>query len=180
MGCTNTLRISSSLHEAALAVFKITESNSRIQQLQLDQALAIRQAAESFDETVDEFEVLTIHLGSVTATKSYFYQVQQHVRSVRRLQNELRNTLASITEADSKFGQEIRSNYAQFLSHISGYSGDDTQALASLSTITGKFDGLNLQQHQRLATMRDQLDSYILVLGKMAALKHGLEEQGLI
>ncbi|KAK2690948.1 hypothetical protein QWA68_010863 [Fusarium oxysporum] len=179
MCCTNTLRISSSLHKAALAVFKITERNSRIQQRQIDQALDIRQVADSFDQTVDEFEVLTMHLG-VTATESYFYQAQQHVHSVRLMQNDLRNTLASITDADIKFGQERRSSYAQFLSHISCYAGDDTQALASLSTITGTFDEFNLQQHQRLTTMRDQLDSYTLVLRKIAALKHGLEEQGLI
>ncbi|EMT61000.1 hypothetical protein FOC4_g10012291 [Fusarium odoratissimum] len=180
MCCTNTLRISSSLHKAALAVSKITERNSRIQQCQLDQALDIRQVADSFDQTVDEFEVLTMHLGCATATESYFYQAQQHVHSVRLMQNDLRNTLASITDADIKFGQEMRSSYAQFLSHISCYAGDDTQALASLSTITGNFDEFNLQQHQRLATMHDQLDSYILVLSKIAALKHGLEEQGLI
>ncbi|KAL9569046.1 hypothetical protein ACKAV7_006913 [Fusarium commune] len=180
MCCTNTLRISSSLHEAALAVFKITERNSWIQQRQLDQALNISQVADSFDQTVDEFEVLTMHLGYVTATESYFYQVQQHVHSVRLMQNDLRNTLASITDANIKFGQEMQSSYAQFLSHISCYAGDDTQALASLSTITVKFDEFNLQQHQRLATMRGQLDSYTLVLSKMVALKHGLEEQGLI
>ncbi|EWZ40907.1 hypothetical protein FOZG_06337 [Fusarium oxysporum Fo47] len=120
-----------------------------------------------------------MHLGCATATESYFYLAQQHVHSVRLMQNDLRNTLASITDADINFGQEMRSSYAQFLSHISCYAGDDTQALASLSTITGTFDEFNLR-HQRLTTMRDQLDSYTLVLRKIAALKHGLEEQGLI
>ncbi|KAF4956865.1 hypothetical protein FGADI_3554 [Fusarium gaditjirri] len=180
MCCTNALRISSSLHEAALAVFKITERNSRIQQRQLDQALDIRQVADSFDQTINEFEVLTMHLGYVTAVESYLSQIQQHVHSVRRIQNDLRSTLVSITDADIKFGQEIRSGYAQFLSYISCYSGDDTQALASLITITGKFNGFYLQQHQKVRTMREQLDSYVLILNKMAALKHGLEEQGLI
>ncbi|KAF5565137.1 hypothetical protein FPHYL_4369 [Fusarium phyllophilum] len=180
MSSTNTLRISPSLHEAALAVFEMTEHNSRVQQSQLDEALSIRQAFDSLDQNIDELEVMTMHLRCVPDSEPYFYQAQQHIHSFRLIRNDLKNTVASITDADLKHGQEMRSSYGQFLSHISCYNGDDTQALASLRTIIGKFDVFQPQQRQRLATLRDQLDSFILVLNKMAALKHGLEEQGLI
>ncbi|KAF4499472.1 hypothetical protein FAGAP_4365 [Fusarium agapanthi] len=180
MSSTNTPRISSSLHEAALAVFEMTEHNSLVQQRQLDDALNIRQAFDSLDQNIDELEVMTIHLRRVPDSESYFYQAQQHIHSFRLIRNDLKNIVKSITDADLKHGQEMRSSYAQFLSHISCYTGDDTQALASLKTIIGKFDAFHPQQRQRLATMRDQLDSFNLVLNKMAAFKHGLEEQGLI
>ncbi|KLO84645.1 uncharacterized protein LW93_4923 [Fusarium fujikuroi] len=180
MSSTNTPRISSSLHEAASAVFKLTQHNSRLQQHQLDQALKFRQLADSLHRSIDELEVAIMHLRCVPGSEAYFYQAQQHFYSFRLIENDLNKILASITHADFKFGQETRTTYAQFLGHISCYTGDDTQALASLKATTGLFDVFHSQQRQRLATMRDQLDSLTLVMNKMAALKHGLEEQGLI
>ncbi|KAF4343141.1 hypothetical protein FBEOM_2925 [Fusarium beomiforme] len=180
MACSNTPHISSTLHEAAQAVFKITQRNSQIQQSHIEQTRAIRETIKSFDDIVDEFEMLTIHLGHVNTAKSYFHQVQQLVGSVRRVHQELNKILASVADADMRFGQEIRSRYAEFLGHIASYTGDDTQPLVSLDIITQKFHVLNLEQNQRLSSMREQLDSYILTLSKIAALKHGLEEQGLI
>ncbi|KAF5625107.1 hypothetical protein F52700_9482 [Fusarium sp. NRRL 52700] len=180
MSSTNTPRISSTLHEASLAVFQITEHNSQVQQSQLDQARDARQAINSLNQDIDELEVLTMHLRCVPAADSYFYQAQQHIHSFRLIQNNLKNIIASITDADLKFGQEMQSGYAQFLSHVSSYTGDDTQALASLKAIVGMLDVFHPQQQQRLANMRDQLDNYTIVMNKMAALKHALEEQGLI
>ncbi|PNP73427.1 hypothetical protein FNYG_13229 [Fusarium nygamai] len=180
MSSANALRISPSLHEAALAVFEMTEHNRRAQQSQLDEALDIKQLFDSLDQNIDELEVMTMHLHGVSGSESYFNQAQQHIHSFRLIRNNLKNTVASITDADVKHAQEMRSSYAQFLSHISCYTGDDAQALASLKNIIWKFDEFHPQQRQRLATMRDQLDSFILLLNKMAALKHALEEQGLI
>ncbi|CVK99175.1 uncharacterized protein FMAN_02084 [Fusarium mangiferae] len=180
MSSTNTARISSSLHEAACAVFKLTQHNSRLQQHQLDQALKFRQLADSLHRSIDELEVAIMHLRCVPGSEAYFYQAQQHFYSFRLIENDLNKTLASITHADFEFGQEMRTSYAQFLSHISCCTSDDTQALASLKATTGLFDTFHSQQRQRLVTMRDQLDSLTLVMSKMAALKHGLEEQGLI
>ncbi|KAF5536020.1 hypothetical protein FNAPI_11905 [Fusarium napiforme] len=181
MSPTNALRISPSLHEAALAVFEMTEHNRRAQQSQLDEALDIKQVFDTLDQNIDELEVMTMHLHGVPGSESYFSQAQQHIHSFRLIRNNLKNTVASITDADVEHAQEIRFSYARFLGHISCYTGDDTQALASLENILWKFDKeLHAQQSQRLATMRDQLDSFILLLNKMAALKHALEEQGLI
>ncbi|KAF5576446.1 hypothetical protein FPANT_10929 [Fusarium pseudoanthophilum] len=181
MFSANALRISPSLHEAALAVFEMTEHSRRAQQRQLDEALDIKQVFDSLDQNIDELEMMTMHLHGVPSAESYFSQAQQHFHSFRLIRKNLKNTVASITDADVKHAQEVRFSYAQFLSHISCYTGDDTQALASLKNIIYKFDKeSHLQQSQRLATMRDQLDSFILLLNKMAALKHALEEQGLI
>ncbi|KAF5657998.1 hypothetical protein FCIRC_13037 [Fusarium circinatum] len=180
MSSTDTPRISSSLREAALAVFEMTENNRLIQQRQLDDALNMRQAFDSLDQNIDELEMMTMHLRRVPDSESYFYQAQQHIHSFRLIRNDLKNTVISISDADLKHTQEMQFSYSQFLSHISCYTGDDTHALASLKTIIGKFDAFHPQQRQRLATMHDQLDSFNLVLNKMAAFKHGLEEQGLI
>ncbi|EWG44817.1 hypothetical protein FVEG_05802 [Fusarium verticillioides 7600] len=181
MSSTNAPRISPALHEAALAVFEMTEHNRRAQQSQLDEALDIKQVFDSLYQNIDELEVMTMHLHGVPGAESYFKQAQQHIQSFRLIRNNLKNTVASITDADVKHAQEMRFGYAQFLSHISCYTGDDTQALASLENIIWKFDeDFHPKQRQRLATIRDQLDSFILLLNKMAALKHALEEQGLI
>ncbi|KAF4457031.1 hypothetical protein F53441_946 [Fusarium austroafricanum] len=180
MPCVCPPPISSDLHKAFEAVLRLTKNNTTIQQSQVDQAKAIRQVVNPFNETVDDFEMLTMHLGDLSATKAYFYQVQENVNSIRGLSKELSNTLASINDADVKFGRDIRKHYTQFLEEIASYTGDDEPAFESLRIIAKKFHDLNTGQYERLMTMRDQLDCYMRAVSKIAALKHSLEEQSLI
>ncbi|KAF5020072.1 hypothetical protein F66182_7914 [Fusarium sp. NRRL 66182] len=181
MGCLAPLPTTPALREGTAALVFFLNNDNELRKESVSQAEQIKQIIQSFNESIDQFEMATLHLGDMnSSTKNYFAQACKHISSIRAQNYQLNSTLASIASLESTYVERMKTPILQFLANATAYTGEDKQPLAQLNTISDLFLELNENRRAKLTSMNNQLGQYMALMIKITALKHALEEKDLI